>query len=404
MRNSIWLMGQRRGCSVVVARGVSVVAGAGDVSGHSVVFGSNDVGEGSVVVGSEPWWTLATWPQTAQQTRSLRTQLQRARNKGVTATALTSMNATQVTALVERWLRTRTMAPMGFVVDVDADDVKGADVVVVAEAAGAVVGVAAANVFDDGAPVGERGALVEFVLVDKGAPNGTGEFLVDAAFRALAERGVADVTLGLAPLRDDPAFPLPRFLRVARDLTGGLFDWRGLTSWKEKLKPTSWRPVTLQTHGVSAVRGVVEVLLAFARQQPLRFGLRTLLRGPPLFFRAVAAALLPWTLGLALVDDRHFPPVPVAGAVHVAWVAFDVVLALLLFWLAFRIKQRKRRLTLHRALAVVVGVDAGLTIAQAALWNAPRVERAVDVAVIVAGVLAPLLVDVVLWTSLRHRR
>ncbi len=113
----------------------------------------------------------------------------------------------------------------------------------------------------------------------------------------------------------------------------------------------------------------------------------------------MAALLLPWTLGLALIDDRHFP----SPAVHAGWVAFDVVLAALLFWLAFRIKRRVRRLTLHRLLAVVVGLDAAVTLLQAVLHNAPQARSSVDVVVLVVGCAAPLLVDLVLWTSLRHR-
>jgi phosphatidylglycerol lysyltransferase len=404
-------MGARRplsrlaGASVVDVGGVVVVAGdpvdedavVAAAHGRVAVFGSDRVDDkGSVVVGSEPWWRLSDWPGVAAQ-RSLRTQIKRARNKGLVIAPWDGQPSPALDADVDRWLRTRTLAPLGFVVDVEnarpLDDPGARDVILVGSIEGAPVGLVVARVD------GDR-ALVEHVIRDVAAPNGTGEALVDAVFRALAAAGVTEATLGLAPLRDDDAAPLPWLLRVIRDRTSGLFDWRGLTSWKEKLKPTSWRPLAIRARGVSRVTAIAATLLAFAHKRPLRFALVTLLHGPPLFFRAVAAALLPWTIGLALVDARHFP----GPAVHAAWVAFDVVLATLLFWLAFRIKRRQQRVTLHRVMAVLVGVDAALTVAQAGLWNAPRAASGVDIAVLVVGVLAPLLVDGVLWASLRYRR
>ncbi len=393
------------GRALVVAGGPSrvdeaeVVAAARARARAVVFFGVPPQGGAEIAIGQEPVWALAAWPAVVAGGRTLRSQIRRAHNKGVVIAPLDpAAPEPGLDALVARWLRTRTLPPLGFVVDVESARPHQRpgpdDLVLVARAEERVVGLLVARAVD--AP-GE--ALVEHVLRDVGAPNGTGEALVDHAFRALAERGFTHATLGLAPLRDDPAAPLPRWLATLRDLTGGLFDWRGLDTWKEKLRPTAWRPLVVRAQGVPPLVGLWEVLMAFAHLRPLRFVAATVLRGPPLFYRVVAALLVPWTIGLALIDGRHFPH-PAARA---AWIVFDLALVAALFWLAFRIKRRVQRVTLHRVLAVAVCLDAAVTVAEALLWNLPRARTTADVAVMVAGCAAPALVGLVLCTSLKHR-
>jgi phosphatidylglycerol lysyltransferase len=143
----------------------------------------------------------------------------------------------------------------------------------VAERDGRVVGFLAA------VPVYARGGwLFEDLVRDAAAPNGTNELLFDAAMRAVADAGSDYATLGLAPL----AGRVPWWLRFARRgaRASGLYDFRGLASWKSKLRPTSWAPVFL-SYGADqgALRTVADALCAFAHGRPWTFGARALYRG-----------------------------------------------------------------------------------------------------------------------------
>lgn len=370
------------------------------------------------VVGEQPWWDPRGWPATVQRSRSLRAQLRRAQNKGVVVRRPAEHELQEgaplrrkIEELVASWLHTRHMAPLSFVVTVEpfprqhrepvepgepeegrVDDPR---LVLVAEQAGVLVGAVVCR------PIAARAAwLVEHILRARDAPNGTAELLVDGAMRALAAAppdgpGAHEVTLGLAPL----AGRVPPPLSLVRRLTRGLFDFRGLHEFKQKLKPDRWQRVLVEHPGQGPVAGTVRVLRAFAGGSLARFALLSALRGPPPLLRAVALALIPWTVGLALVDDRWFP----APWLKPAWVTFDALLCAGLFWLAARITRRHRRRWLHRLLAVVVAADAVVTTLQALTWNAPRVEGPGDIAVLAAACLAPAAAAVVLGASLGHR-
>ena len=62
-----------------------------------------------------------------------------------------------------------------------------------------------------------------------------------------------------------------------------LFNFEGLYAFKAKLRPSRWDAVHLSfPQGTSGVRAVVDVLAAFARGDPLCFGVATIARGPAL--------------------------------------------------------------------------------------------------------------------------
>lgn len=68
---------------------------------------------------------------------------------------------------------------------------------------------------------------------------------------------------------------------------------------------------------------MADTLTAFARGGLLPFGLETLLRGPAILIRLLAALLVVWTIALALPwSARWFP----SAAWQYGWVAFDVAL------------------------------------------------------------------------------
>jgi len=348
----------------------------------------------SLRIGEQPIWSPSDWEASVKGSKSLREQLRRARAKGVTIRALAPDELApghtvrgQLDALIARWLASRTLAPMGFLVQLDPFTFPERRRYFVAEQAGEVVG------FLGVIPIyARRGWFFEDFIRDPEAPNGTVELLVDSGMRAAAADGVSLVTLGLAPLAGE----VNPVLRSARTLGSTVYDFEGLRSFKAKLKPRQWDPIYLSCpKGSSSIRAVVDTLTAFARGGLLRFGISTLLRGPAIVFRVLAIALVVWTALLALpISTRYFP----SPAWQWGWVAFDVVLGVALFTLARRWRQ-----PLADIVASVVTADAVVTLVQVIAFDLPRSRGWFDHIVIVAAVLAPTLAAVLLWNARVHR-
>ncbi len=349
----------------------------------------------SLLIGEQAVWDPAGWDETVAATPSLREQLRRGRAKGVRVRASSAVELADpaspvnasARALVARWLRTRELAPMGFLVDVDPLNMRDDHRLYLAEAGGRLVGLLAAS------PIfARRGWLLQALVRAPDAPNGTAELLVDEAMRAAAGGDDALVTLGLAPLAGQVAWPL----RAARSAGATLYNFEGLRAFRAKLRPARWDPVYLvfpDSQGVAAT--VTDVLAAFARGRLLRFGLETLLRGPAVVVRLLALALVPWTVALALTPAARWFPSP---ALKWGWVAFDALLVVALLSLA-----RRWRDGLARLVTAAVAFDAVVTAAEAALWNAPRIATAGAAVVTLAAVLAPALAFIVLWRARRRR-
>jgi phosphatidylglycerol lysyltransferase len=345
-------------------------------------------------VGEQPVWDPARWQETTAATASLRQQLRRAANKGVTVRRVAGGEVAPsdapvrraIEALIGRWQHDKPMAPMGFLVDVQPFDFADERRYFVAERAGAVLGFLAA------VPIYTRdGWLIEDFLRDPAAPNGTAELLVDAAMRALADEGARYVTLGLAPLSG----PLAGWLRAARKLSAALYDFHGLRAFKAKLRPHRWDPIYLAyPAGSSSHVALVDALAAFARGSFVRFGGATLLRGPALVVRVLAGLLVPWTILLALAGTRWFP----RPWVKTGWVLFDVALVVALVSLTVRWRH-----WLGVAVAIAITTDSVLTSLQVALYDAPRVHGA-DWIVVALSLLGPMLATLVLWGAVGHRR
>lgn len=347
----------------------------------------------SLVIGEQPIWDPREWPDILASHRSLREQLRRARAKGVTIRLLTAdelaspiMHGT-LTRIIERWLATRAMAPMGFLVHVDPFTFPAFRRCFVAELDGRVIAFAGV------VPVPARGGwFIEDLIRDPDAPNGTGELLTDAVMRWAADDGCDWLTLGLAPLVGD----VTGLLRAARTSTSLFYDFDGLQRYKAKLRPDSWSPIYLMyppTQG--ATRSVIDTLVAFSRGGLLRFGVRTLLRGPSAVLRVLAILLVPWTALLAFAPVAAWFP---SARDRWAWVALDVVVALGLFQLL-----RRPGKWLVTVLALATTSDAILTLLQAAAWNVPRSRGPWDDLVIACACAAPVVASVALWGARRTR-
>jgi phosphatidylglycerol lysyltransferase len=317
-------------------------------------------------IGDQPSWDPAAWADVVQSSRSLREQLRRARAKGVAVRPLDRSELVaghplraQLDTLIARWLASRPIAPMGFLVQVDPFTFPEERRYFVAELDGRVVA------FLGVIPIyARRGWFSEDFLRDPDAPNGTVELLVDAAMRAAAAERIPFVTLGLVPLAGD----VGSWLRVARRLGRSLYDFDGLRAFKAKFKPRAWDPIFLSyPHGNNGFVALFDTLKAFARGGLLRFGLETFLRGPAIVVRALAILLVAWTALLALPSSGQFFP---TAWCQYGWVAFDLALGGTLLVLAQRWRQ-----PLADIVATVVTLDAATTIVQAIVFDI-RTHRA----------------------------
>jgi phosphatidylglycerol lysyltransferase len=346
-------------------------------------------------LGEQPIWDPAAWDATVTESRSLRAQIRRAGNKQVTVREVTvdaigqgTTLRTALDRLVERWQATRAMASMGFLVRVTPFAAASERLVFVAEREGKPVGLLSM------APVYARnGWLFEDLLRDPSAPNGTSELLVDAGMRRIAEDGCRWATLGLAPL----AGPVRPWLVRVRTIASPFFNFRGLQAFKAKLHPDRWEPIWLAyPAGSSGWRALLDALTAFAGGSLVRFGWRTLRRGPRPVLLAMTLLLIPWTAVLAVLPaDRWFP----APWMQDAWVTFDAALFVGLSALVVRWRD-----WLGTALASAVTADASLTGWQAVTWYAPRVEGVLDVLLMAMACAGPLAAAMVLWGTVGRYR
>ena len=345
-------------------------------------------------MGDQPIWVPADWASVVGSNRSLREQLRRARAKGVTVRAIGAAELAPdqrtragVDVLIARWLETRPIAPMGFLVQIDPFTFPEERRYFVAERDGRVVA------FLGIIPIYCRnGWFFEDFLRDPDAPNGTVELLVDAGMHAAVAERIPFVTLGLAPLAGD----VSSWLRAARRLGGALYDFDGLRAFKAKFKPRAWDPVFLSyPRDGSALLALVDTLTAFARGGLLRFGLKTFLRGPTIVVQTLAILLVGLTALLALPSSSHYFPAP---ACQWGWVTFELALAAALLTLA----HRWRRL-LADVVASAVTLDAVATIVQGIAFDLPRRSGPLDVIVIVVAMLAPTIASLMLWNARAHR-
>ena len=346
-------------------------------------------------IGDQPVWDPADWAGTLALSRSLREQVRRARAKGVAVrrldpSELEPSHATRarLDELIERWLAARPMATMGFLVQVHPYTFPEERRSFVAERDGRVVG------FLGIVPIYARGGwFFEDFLTDPSAPNGTTETLIDAGMQAAAAEHVPYVTLGLVPLVGD----VRGWLRVFRRWGGGLYDFAGLRAFKAKFKPRTWDPIYLSyPPGASSWRAILDTLSAFSQGGLFAFGVRTLLRGPAVVVRVLALLLIPWIAILSLPSSAAWFP---SSTWRWGWVLFDVAICGALLYLSAHWHS-----WLADLLAILVTLDAVLTLIQAVGYDLPRHPAPFDWVVMAVAVLAPTLAATLLWSGRAHRR
>ncbi len=361
----------------------------------------------AVPIGEQPEWDPRDWTTRGRSRRSVRSQSARARNKGVRVRVVVPREVekhagalrAEIELVMARWMASRRMSPMGFLVDLQPFGFARERRYYVAEQGDRAVGFLAAI------PVyRRRGWFFEDLIRVPDAPNGTAELLVDTAMRDCQERGDTWVTLGLAPLAGVTAEPGPhRLLRRAlvacyRHL-GPLYQFRGVRDFKQRFRPDAWRTQYLvRCPGPAGVGAFHAALRAFAGGGLVAFALETagrLLRRTSRDAWAAliglqAALLVPWTALLAAADGARWFGGP---SIQAAWVAFDSGMVVALAGLAVLLRRRHRyALPVATLLCGATLTDVVLTVVQAA--NLHRAVEGITLLFVAAGIFGPLLATV----------
>lgn len=201
-----------------------------------------------LLLGAQPVWQPHNWEEIVAEHKSLRAQLNRARNKGVEVAEWSNEKARDNPALLDclrEWLDAKGLPPLHFMVEPNTLSRLFDRRVFVAEHCSKVAGFVMLS------PVPRRnGWLFEQFVHRPGAPNGTVELMIDAAMRATANGGSAYATLGLAPLSTRAAvapFNNPLWLKILlawmRVHGKRFYNFDGLDAFKAKLQPERWEPV-----------------------------------------------------------------------------------------------------------------------------------------------------------------
>ncbi len=200
---------------------------------------------GELVLGAQPVWDPNLWPQIVARKASLRQQINRARNKGVTVSPLATASAHTLEPIRQAWLARRGLPPLDFLVQTDVLRAPSSRQFLVATVGARRIGYLVL------APIPARnGVFVEWILQAPEAPNGTAALLLDAAFRHAS--GAALLTLGMVPLsthapatESPPPLHLRALLWWMRAHARRFYNFEGLERFKAKFEPLAWEPLYL---------------------------------------------------------------------------------------------------------------------------------------------------------------
>jgi phosphatidylglycerol lysyltransferase len=245
-------------------------------------------------LGAQPVWDARVWPEIVRRKASLRAQIHRAANKGVSVSEWPAQdverNLAQLRRVLERWLAARGLPPLHFMTEPNTLAQLRDRRVFVARRGGDLIAFLVAT------PVPARfGWLVEQWPRIPEAPNGTTHLLVDAAMGAFAAEQSRFVTLGLAPLSDragaigdrEPAW-MRILLHWLRAHGQRFYNFRGLDAFKASLQPLQWEPIyAIVPDGRVTLRALRAVAGAFSGGSPLSLAARALGHAAALEVRAI---------------------------------------------------------------------------------------------------------------------
>jgi len=225
------------------------------------------------LLGAQPSWDPEDWAGIIATHSSLRAQLNRARNKGVSVALWPSERAErspELKTLLQEWLGTRGLPPLHFLVEPETLGQLRDRRVFVATRGEVPVGFLVAS------PIPARnGWLTEQFVRGRGAPNGTAEMMIDSAVRWVAEQGSDYVTLGLAPLSTRAGDLTNHSLLIqigfkwVRAHGRRFYNFAGLDSFKAKFAPERWEAVFAVANEVRfSIRSLYAIASAFTQGSP----------------------------------------------------------------------------------------------------------------------------------------
>lgn len=235
-------------------------------------------------VGSQASWDPRLWPETTRNT-SIPSQIRRAARKGLRLAELPASHLgpgtalrEQVLRLLQGWSQRHALPPLRYVVDL-APFALGHDRRWFAGFQGdRLVALLVA------VPLSARkGWLLESLLFEDPAPNGTAESLVDLAMRTFGGEGAEYATMGMSALVGLPGRPerhlaLTAVLRFCYARLNGLYRFQGIQRFQDRLRPHGWEPVYLLAERRVTALSVLAVLKSFAGGRLDRFAWWTLRR------------------------------------------------------------------------------------------------------------------------------
>jgi phosphatidylglycerol lysyltransferase len=227
-------------------------------------------------IGAQPMFEPHALRAGLNRHASLRAQLHRARNKGVTVHVWNKDDVARIPLLqscLDVWRAQRGLPALHFLVETETLQHLEDRLVLFAERAGVPVA------FTVVTPIPARQSwLVEQIVRTPAAPNGTAELLLHDVAREIEQRAAHMVTFGLAPLahRGTPivnqAPPwLTALLSGLRAHGRHFYNFAGLEAFKAKFRPRVWAPVYASVApNTSLARAMLAITTAFSGE-PLRF-------------------------------------------------------------------------------------------------------------------------------------
>lgn len=241
---------------------------------ESIFLDSTD--HAKVLLGAQPVWNPKNWDEIVKKNKSLRAQINRARNKKVSVTEWTSeraKNHPELKKCLHQWLKAKGLPPLHFMVEPETLARLHDRRIFVAEQAEKVVGFVVLS------PVSTRnGWLFEQFIHCPKSPNGTVELMIDAAMQTLAKDGYEYATLGLSPLSKRATitpFDNPLWLRLlltwSRKHGQRFYNFDGLDAFKAKLQPENWEAVfAISNEPRFSFRTLYAIASAFSNNAPIR--------------------------------------------------------------------------------------------------------------------------------------
>lgn len=236
-----------------------------------------------ILLGAEPVWNPSVWRNIILSKPSLRAQISRAKNKGLSVSLWDNADAAINPVLKEclhQWLETRGLPPLHFLIESQTLERLCDRKIFVAELNGEPVGFVVLS------PIPNRnGWLVEQNIRGTFAPNGTIEMLLTFAADYVANSGAGFFTLGLSPLSQRANIPgihplwLSFTLGWLRAHGKRFYNFDGLDTFKAKFQPEYWEPIYAITNEKRInIRTLYAIAGAFAGMSPVKLGVLAIWR------------------------------------------------------------------------------------------------------------------------------